>query len=85
MKLSFLKKYKGKKGATIVIGLGLSTLLIIYSVGVSVVAMNTRNNIKAFHNQWQARLAADSIREKLLFAAKLMERGFRWMRQGAQV
>ncbi|MFA6917454.1 MAG: hypothetical protein WC285_01280 [Candidatus Gracilibacteria bacterium] len=84
MNFPFLKKHMNKRGATIVIGLGLSTLLVIYSVSVSVVAMNTTSNIKAFKNQWQARLAADSIREKLLFAAKTNGAGFSMNEAGCE-
>lgn len=73
---SFLKKSTAKKGATIIIGLGLSALLIIFAVGVGMVIRNTTINIRAFQDQWKAQLVAESVKEKLLLLAKNREAGF---------
>jgi hypothetical protein len=77
MNFSFFKKLSPKKrGATIIIGLGLSVLLIVFAVGVGSVVRNTTGSIKAFKNQWQARLMTESAKEKLLLRAQNQEAGF---------
>jgi hypothetical protein len=70
------KKFIHKKGATLILGLGLSALLIVFAVGVGMVVRNTTTNIKTFKNQWQAQLMAESVKEKMLFMASTGEAGF---------
>ncbi|MFA7686212.1 MAG: hypothetical protein WCX95_05455, partial [Candidatus Gracilibacteria bacterium] len=74
--IKLFKKSIHKKGATLIVGLGLSALLIVFAVGVGMVVRSTTSNIKAFKNQWQAQMVAESVKEKLLFMASEGEAGF---------
>ena len=80
----YLKKLAHKKGATLIMGIGLSVLLLVFSVGVGMAVRSSTSNIKAFKNQWQAQLIAESVKEKMLLKANESEAGFSMENGGCQ-
>lgn len=64
------------RGATIIIALGISVLMVAFSIGVGFLVRNNVSTIKAFKNQWQSRLLAESMKEQLLSDAKGFGAGY---------
>jgi hypothetical protein len=71
MKTSF-----SKKGASAIIAIGLSFLIIIVTLGVAESNIRTYKSVQASKDSFQAQMLAMSVQEELMLAAKNMEAGF---------
>jgi len=67
---------KNNRGATIILAIGISTLLLVFAIGIGKVIQNSSYSIKAFKNKWQAELIADSVKEQLMLKSKDQGAGF---------
>gem|GEM_PF-2933307 len=61
---------KNRRGATIILAIGISTLLLVFAIGIGKVVQNSSKSIRDFKNKWQAGLVADSIKEQLMLESK---------------
>jgi hypothetical protein len=61
---------KNRSGATIILAIGISTLLLLFAIGIGKVVQNSSRSIRDFKNKWQAGLVADSIKEQLMLQSK---------------
>ena len=76
MKLSFLKKLRKNRGATVIIAITIAALLIAFAFGIGTVVQNTQQNIRSFKESARAQTIAESVMEKMIQLGEQHEAGF---------
>lgn len=72
----FKKLFSDQRGATVMIAMGISIMIIGFSFAIATISRDTGRDIIAFKDSSQSKLLAESTNEELLLATKEKEAGF---------